>query len=360
MQPIAVSIIISLLIVIEAFASENFISDLLKNHSVLLLGEVRGKKESSNFLSGFVKDYTENGSCINIGLEISTAEQGNIEKYLQGKVNISEIRINTYVSHPGYLEMLGEFKYLIDQGRCIKVFGVDVPDTVPVEKDAWISRTINNMQGGTPLIVLLGNRFAFKTVEWTDNKIDKQLIAQRLSAEGIKVASVLQYWDSDNCSWPNFDLILPANKLSGEYLSEIYSGIAADLPQDVSKITDAIIVWNCGTLSKIDNSAGTEIKDNSDAAIDDKKPEDKDKEYQIKSETDRKKIESYIKRGYLIVGMTKDDVIKTLGEPEIKNQISDTYEKWSYECYDENGFYFECNILTFDNDILISIGSWSK
>jgi len=149
-QPIAASIIISLVIVIEAFASENFISDLLKNHSVLLLGEVRGKKESSNFLSGFVKDYTENGSCINIGLEISTAQQGNIEKYLQGIVSISEIRINTYVSHPGYLEMLGEFKYLFDQGRCIKVFGVDVPDTVPVEKDAWISRTINNMQGATP------------------------------------------------------------------------------------------------------------------------------------------------------------------------------------------------------------------
>ena len=345
---ISFSIFISFLMVLNAVSSDNIISDLLENHNVLLLGEVRGKKESTKFLSRFVDDYTDNGSCLIIGLEISSAEQDNIDKYMHGKVNVSEIRINTFVSHSGY------------QGRCVKVFGLDVPDSVPVEKDAWISKMISNMQGGTPLIVMIGNRFAFKSVDWKDNKVDKELIAQRLNSEGITVASVLQYWDTDNCSWQNFDLILPVNKLSREYLSEIYSGIAADLPKDVSSVTDAIIVWNCGTLSKTDNSAGKKIKDNSVSTVDDKKPNDEEKHYNVKPETDRGKIESYINRGYVIVGMTKDDAVRSLGEPKTKNQISDNYEKWSYECYDENGFYFECNILTFENGTLISIGSWSK
>ncbi|NIX16179.1 MAG: hypothetical protein GWN11_09970, partial [Candidatus Dadabacteria bacterium] len=116
-------------------------------------------------------------------------------------------------------------------------------------------------------------------------------------------------------------------------------------------ITDGIILWNCGTFSAETNMQKEIEKKTADIKV--------DPVIKTEIETDRKKIEKSIKRGIPMAGMTKEDVIKTLGEPEKKSGVSSSgYEKWGYECYAEEGYYYECNNLTFENDVLIKIADW--
>ena len=72
----------------------------------------------------------------------------------------------------------------------------------------------------------------------------------------------------------------------------------------------------------------------------------------VERDQDRlKKIRGGIKHNYPVLGMTKDEAVEALGDPnEIKK--SGISEEWSYECSDEDGFDYECFVLKFKQGVL--------
>lgn len=133
---------------------------------MFIVGEKRGLADSARLVSDIVEAYTGFGKCIDVGLEISSEAQKNIESFMSGDSDLSAIRINTFVSHKEYKNMLRNFKALKAGGKCVRVFGIDIPDTVPIEKDVWMARVISTIAGDNPMLVLVGNRHTFKKVEW--------------------------------------------------------------------------------------------------------------------------------------------------------------------------------------------------
>ncbi|NIP38257.1 MAG: hypothetical protein GWO07_04635 [Candidatus Dadabacteria bacterium] len=248
--------------------------------------------------------------------------------------------------------MLSSFKDFKASGKCIKVFGVDVPDTMPIEKDVWMARMINNLVGDDPVLVLVGNRHTFKNVQWKNDENKKTVLAQKLKSDGVNVASVMQYWEKQDCISKIADFLDTDNQYTGVYVSDIIKPLSIKPPDNVSQITDGIILWNCGTFSAEAKKLEKIEKKTADIKVDPAaaKP---------KIETDRKKIEKSIKRERPMAGMTKEDVLKTLGEPAKRTGVNSYgYEKWGYECDSEEGFYYECYNLTFENDILVRISDW--
>ncbi len=214
-----------------------------------------------------------------------------------------------------------------------------------------MARIINNLVGDSPMIVLIGNRHTFKHVEWEDDENQKIVLAQNLKSKGVNVSAVMQYWEKQECISKNADFLDTKNPYAGVYVNDIIKPLSIKPPSTVSEITDGVILWNCGTYSA-ETKKQTEIeKQTADIKI--------DPVIEPKIETDRKKIEKSIKRGIPMAGMTKEDVLKALGEPKNKSGVNATgYEKWVYECYADDGYYYECNKLTFENDVLIRITDW--
>jgi len=162
----------------------------------------------------------------------------------------------------------------------------------------------------------------------------------------------MQYWEKDKCISKIADFLDAENTYTGVYVDDIIKPLSIKTPSTISDITDGVIVWNCGTLSA-EASKQAEVS----KITEDIKTESDNSAPEI--ETDREKIEKRIKRGIPVTGMTKQDVIKTLGEPKERSGTdSSDYEKWSYECYDEAGYYYECYNLIFENNILTRISNW--
>jgi len=248
--------------------------------------------------------------------------------------------------------MMRNLKALKPGGKCVRVFGIDVPDTVPIDKDVWMARVISSVAGTNPMLVLVGNRHTFKKVEWESDDDKRTVLAENLNKKGLKVASVMQYWEKDKCISKIADFLDAENTYTGVYVDDIIKPLSIKTPSTISDITDGVIVWNCGTLSA-EASKQAEVS----KITEDIKTESDNSAPEI--ETDREKIEKRIKRGIPVTGMTKQDVIKTLGEPKERSGTdSSDYEKWSYECYDEAGYYYECYNLIFENNILTRISNW--
>lgn len=352
LKTLIISTFLIFVFTIQSSANEQKIFSLLENSGVLIFGEKRGKPESARLVSDVVEAFTAMGNCVNVGLEISSEEQKNIDGFINGNTDISNIRINTFVTHKEYRNMLRSFKDFKAAGRCIRVFGVDVPDTVPIEKNVWMSRIINSLVGDSPMLVLIGNRHTFKNVQWKNDENKKTVLAQNLKSNGVNVGAVMQYWEKQDCISKIADFLDTENPYTGVYVNDIIKPLSMKPPSQVSEITDGVIVWNCGTLSAEINKQVEIEKKTADIDVDPviNKPT---------IETDRKKIEKSIKRGIPMAGMTTEDVIKTLGEPKKKSGVNSSgYEKWGYECYADEGYYYECNNLTFENNVLIRIADW--
>ena len=319
---------------------------LLGSNQILVLGEEYGQDESAELVLKTVKEYVNGGGCLKVGLEISSNQQELLESAMKGEAQISEIELKEEIDSISYRQMLGGFSSVIQKGRCLSVYALDTPPSVPVTGDAWMEKEVVRIAGDSPVLILTKTIRAVKDYDSGGSESGK-LLAQRLRARTYRVASVLQHWKPGQCATRSVELINTEEEKSGIYVKESIGEIGAKMPEKVSMIADGVLVWSCKTI---------EVKEETEVlpgnVIEEKYAlELTDKELVVRDEDRLKKIRGGIKHNYPVLGMTKEEAIEALGDPyEVKK--SGISEEWVYQCYSEDGYDYDCFVLKFRQELL--------
>lgn len=321
---------------------------ILGSKQVLVIGESYGRAESSQFFSKTVTEYLNGGACIKVGLEISSDQQETLDGAMKGEVPVSELKINDIVDSTAYRQMLTDLSGQVRAGKCLSVHAIDAPPSVPVTRDAWMEKQVTALTGDTPVILLVGNVRAVKDTGAGDSGA---LLAERLSGKMPAVASVLQYWTPGQCENRTVQYISAKDERAGVYLKETVKDVTPVMPGAPTAISDGVLVWSCESESvtekiSIDDGAGGEsVKDEVDVSVEKTETVVRDKKV-------LKRIKWGMKNQYPAIGMTKDEALQAMGEPDTKEDVSGV-EMWSYQCFDENGYWHNCFQLFFKDDIVV-------
>ena len=175
---------------------------LIGANQILVIGESYGQPESTDFLAKKVAEYISTGHCLNVGLEIPSDQQEILDSAIKGQVSMSDVQIDNVIDHDSYREMLVSFSYEIIAGKCLSVYAINPPSSIPVTKDSWMEQEVVKMVNDRPSVILVQNKHAIKDVKITDDP-DKKLLTQRLRARSFGVASVLQHWKPGGCITKN-------------------------------------------------------------------------------------------------------------------------------------------------------------
>jgi hypothetical protein len=322
---------------------------LIGSKQVYVLGESYGQKESAEFFSKTITGYVNGGGCLKVGLEISSDQQETLDSAMKGQVSISEIKINDIIDSEAYRQMLSDLSGQIKAGRCLSVHAIDAPASVPVSRDAWMEKEVVRLIGDTPVVILVGNARAVKNSgAGTDDS--GKMLAERLSSRAIGVASTVQYWEPGQCEDRTAEYVSTSDEKAGLYVKESVGNVTTQMPEDPKMIADGVLVWSCESTTI---SEDVDVKD--DGIVADRVSiEDKKTDVVVRDEKALKKIRWGIKNNYPIRGMTKDEAIEALGKPnDVKDSVKG--EVWSYTCFDSDGFWYTCFVLTFKDGIAVDV-----
>jgi hypothetical protein len=219
-------------------------------NEVVIVGETHRRPESTQFVTNTVAEYLRGGKCLIVGLEIPSHQQPVLERAFSrvwrlNRASISSIPLSSVVDHPCYRKMLSSFRDQIRQGKCLKVRAIDAPHIVPVDRDEWMEKQILEVMDGTPILVLVGNFHAMKEVRWSSDPLSGPSLAERLVNRGIRVASMLEYWEKKGCAVRSEKLVSTREPESLEYIKQIMEVINAETPDKASDVADGVIVWKC-------------------------------------------------------------------------------------------------------------------
>lgn len=250
-QAILAFILLTLASPVTAFSFS--VPQLLRDKDVIIVGETHRRPESTQFVTNTVTEYLQGGKCLIVGLEIPSHQQPVLERAFKGKWrpwrlkmdSISSLPLSSLIDHPGYRKMLASFRDQIRQGKCLKVRAIDAPHVVPVDRDEWMEKQILEVVDGTPILVLVGNFHAMKEVSWSSEALGGTSLAERLVNRGVKVASMLQYWEKKECDLRSEKLVSAEEPESLEYVEPIMNAINAQTPDKASEVTDGVVVWKC-------------------------------------------------------------------------------------------------------------------
>ena len=244
-------LVLTLLILAFPITALSFsIPELLRDKDVIIVGETHRRPESTKFVTNTVAEYLQGENCLTVGLEIPSHQQPILDRALKGKwiperFSISSIPLSDLIDHPGYRKMLASFRNQIWKGKCLKVRAIDKPQLVPVSRDEWMEKQLLEVMDGTPILVLVGNFHAMKEVKWLSDPLAGESLGERLVDRGIKVASMLQYWEKKRCYIRSEKFVHTEEPESSEYVNEIMDAIHAETPDKASEVTDGVIVWEC-------------------------------------------------------------------------------------------------------------------
>lgn len=239
-----------LMLTFPADALSFSIRDLLREKDVIIFGETHRRPESTKFVTNTVAEYLHGGNCLTVGLEIPSHQQPILDRALKGnwipaRFSIWSIPLSSFIDHPGYRKMLSSFRNQIWKGNCLKVRAIDKPQTVPVSRDEWMEKQILAAMDSTPILVLVGNFHAMKEVRWQSDPLAGKSLGERLVDRGIKVASMLQYWEKQRCHLRSEKMVDTEKPESAEYIKQITDAIHAETPDKASEVADGVIVWQC-------------------------------------------------------------------------------------------------------------------
>ena len=323
--------------------------DSLKgSNQILVLGESYGQDESTIFFTKIVTDYVDVGGCLNVGLEIPSDQQDVLDKSMRGEISISDIQIDNVIDHDAYREMLVNFSEEIISGKCLSVYAIGKPGSIPISKDAWMEQEVVKITEDKPLALLVGNKHAIKDFN-TVNDDNRKLLTQRLRSRSFGVSSILQHWKPGYCEVKSVKLYKTTEKNKSKiYVKEAIGEISAEMPEKVSMVTDGVLVWSCKKMVVKDEQ---EIKNGS--VISEKYSIDIESLDVVERDDEvLKKIKSGIKHQYPVVGMNMDEVREAMGEPN-EVEKAGRIEQWIYECSDDDGFDYQCYILRFLDNSLV-------
>ncbi|MBI2485798.1 MAG: hypothetical protein HYW01_02340 [Deltaproteobacteria bacterium] len=248
-MPIQATLVLTLLILTSPIAALAFsVPQLLEDKDVVIVGETHRRPESTQFVTNTVAEYLQGGKCLIVGLEIPSHQQPVLERAFKKRVSISSISsipLSSIIDHPGYRKMLASFRNQIREGKCLKVRAIDVPHIVSVDRDEWMEKQILEMMDGTPIVVLVGNFHAMKEVRWNSDPLGGPSLTERLIDRGIRVASMLQYWEKKGCNLRSEKLVSTEEPESSEYVKQIMEVINAEAPDKASEAADGVVVWRC-------------------------------------------------------------------------------------------------------------------
>ena len=338
-----------------SYAKKSLINSYIGKSAVVVIGDTGFDLESTGFIKNIISEYASNKGCINIGLEITSDQQQNLDRVLKGEGSISDIKISKYVDRAAYAELLQGLGKFISEGKCIKVYAIDKPETAPIDRDAWMTKQVVDLVGTEPVVVLASNLQAIKKIKWISEKNKTIFLAERLRKKGLRTSTLFQYWTRGECDRRLSKIILAQGPRAKHYIGDILSTIGAEIPDNPSEVTDSIVVWNCEdyVASIIDSKASTDIPpDPVDIT-------DKIEDTQLKIEDIQlKSLKKDIKNERIKVKMSKDHVLLSKGKPDKayrRIDIDDNVEEWVYECEEDWGFSYECIIITFNGDQVIKV-----
>ena len=321
---------------------------LMGSKKVLIIGESYGQPESARFVSKTVTEYLNGGGCVKIGLEISSDQQETLDGAMKGEVPVSQIRINDIVDSATYRQMLTDFSGQIRAGKCLSVHAIDAPGSVPVTRDAWMEKQVASIMGDTPVVLLVGN---VRAVRGSGGGDAGKLLAERISEKTPGAATVLQHWTPGRCENKSLVYIDAKDERAGAYIRETVKDITPVMPEDPAAIADGVLVWSCESetvTEKIDvDESGAGASEKDEVVV-----SEENTETVVRNEKVLKKIKWGMKNRYPAVGMTKDEALQALGEPTKKETVNNV-EKWSFECFDEQGYWHTCFVLNFKEDIVV-------
>lgn len=332
----------------QAQPSEVSLPVIMGSKQVLVIGESYGHTESSQFFSKTVTEYLNGGGCIKVGLEISSDQQETLDQAMKGEVPVSRIKINDIVDSTAYRQMLTDLSGQVRAGKCLSVHAIDAPASVPVTRDAWMEKQVTSLTGDTPVILLVGN---VRAVKDTGARDSGALLAERMSGKMPAVASVLQYWAPGQCENRTVEYINAKDERAGVYLKETVKDMTPVMPSAPTAIADGVLVWNCESenvtekMNIDDTGGGDSVKEQVDVNVENTETVVRDKKV-------LKRIKWGMKNQYPAVGMTKDEALQAMGKPDNKEDVKGM-EQWSYQCFDENGYWHTCFTLVFRDDVVV-------
>ena len=320
---------------------------LLGGSQVLVLGEEYGRGESAEFVLVAVTQYIHSGRCLKVGLEISSDQQDLLQSAMKGQVPLSGIELKDALDNTAYRAMLSGFSELIKSGKCLSVYALDRPPSAPVTSDAWMEKEAVRIIGDQPVLILTRNMSAVKQYDSGSDE-PPRLLAERLRLRTFSVGSVLQYWKPSQCASRNVELITTEDEKSGIYVKEAVGELGARMPEQVSMVSDGVLVWSCKELvvkEEVETLPDNEVVDKISIGV-------VNEELIVRDEEVIKKIRGGIKHNYPVSGMNREEALEALGEPYEKEKAGD-FEQWAYECFDDDGYYYDCYILKFQDGILV-------
>ena len=343
------SIILICLIQFNSHAQKESISltSLLGSNQILVIGESYGQPESTQFLSEKVIEYVNGGACLNVGLEIPSDQQEILDNAMRGEVSMSDIEIDNVIDHDDYREMLVSFSEAIIAGKCLSVYAINPPRSMPISKDAWMEQEVVKITGDRPVVVLAGNKHAVKEFKTTGE--DSKVLAQRLRSRSLGVSSVLQHWKPGGfCATKTVRTYSTAtNKKAKVYVKESIGELSAEMPEKVSMVSDGVLVWGCERIKITEVDTQTGSVSNRRLTIDVSQYEVIERDQEVMD-----KIKWGIKHEYPVVGMNQDEAKEALGEPD-EVEKAGRVDQWIYQCSDDDGFDYDCYILRFIDGSLV-------
>ena len=342
----------------NSFAKESLIDSYLRKSGVVIIGDSGFNLESTALIKNIIEEYVSTKGCLNIGLEITSDQQEIVDKALKGEQKFNKLKLNPYVDRDSYIDLLLGIRKLINEGKCLKVYAIDKPDSVPIDRDAWMAELVLKLVGIEPVLVLSGNLQTIKKITWLDEDNNARFLAERVRRKEIKTSSILQYWTKGECEERLVSkIILSQGPRAEVYINDVLGSVGAKASQRPSEVVDAIIIWRClgDRGAVVDNSASTDIEI-PDEPVD---ITDTIKDTDLKlGDIKLSNLKNDIKKEKLKIGMSKDHVLLSKGKPSKaikKVDLGENVEQWIYECSDDWGFDYECVVVTFKGNQVAKI-----
>lgn len=237
------SIILLVLFVNSSYGQNEQLSleELFGKKNVLIIGESYGQIESADLVAKIVSNYVAKGRCLNVGLEIPTNQQGVLNSAIRGQISMSNVQIDNVIDHDSYREMLVNFSDQIIAGKCLSIYAINPSGSNTMSKDKWMEKEVAKIIDDKPIVLLVGNKHAVKDYVFPDGH-DTQVLTQRLIERNVEVTSILQHWSQEVCPYKTVKLYNSSDQESGLYLKQV---IGSDVPEQISKVADGVLVWSC-------------------------------------------------------------------------------------------------------------------
>ncbi|MCP4696720.1 MAG: hypothetical protein GY862_07715 [Gammaproteobacteria bacterium] len=234
--------------------SEAYVLEKINSHDVVFLGSTHKKPRLLKFMSGLIPQLRGAGAT-QLGLEIASDQQGNINRFLESGAGLDEIEIHSQIDCPDYRDLLRVLER-IDPGKRPVVTALDLPASKyagPVSRDEWMARGIERILSGDPgskILVFVGNLHTLKKIEWLDHVPKPRGFIRSFLGPGVRAFSIGQAIDESpgECDFTTAFSSIPGavamdcGRLFDGWRIGIVSSVAAK-PMGACEVVDGFVVY---------------------------------------------------------------------------------------------------------------------